>query len=131
FEGVELVGDAAVLHYRIGPTLVREWYQARSVGETVRLSRHVVLEPHDEPVVLALGAPAGKAWTHVERGTATADLGDGVQLRWSTASPAVSLGEHRDEVFATFAPSGTAQQATIVLQQGPASAALPADAGVH
>lgn len=130
FEGVELAGDVAVLHYRAGSTLVREWHDGASGDGAIQLTRHFALEPHDEPVLIALGAPATSEWTLVEPTAATAEVADGARVRLVTASPAVRFSEHQGELVASFAPSEATQRAAIVLQIGKTGGAEFVPAGL-
>jgi len=58
FSGVELAGETAVLHYRIGGVAVREWHDAHTAEGRTWLRRHVSVEAHAEPLHLAVGEGA-------------------------------------------------------------------------
>ena len=55
FDGIEITGAAAVLHYQSGEVAIKEWHEARSLDETVAVIRHFEIAPHAKPVVFALG----------------------------------------------------------------------------
>ncbi|RXK54913.1 c-type cytochrome [Oleiharenicola lentus] len=104
FEGVELTGPTAVLRYRVGQTLVREWFEARDTDGGVQLLRHLEIAAHATPLHFALGRPA-----------------NGAQL--SANSPAVTFTDSADGLVASLAPAKGVQRITFAL--APADAPAP------
>jgi glucose/arabinose dehydrogenase/mono/diheme cytochrome c family protein len=95
FEGVELAGDTAILSYRVGGTLVREWHESRMVGEGTQVLRHFEIAAHATPLVIGLGNSLHPRTTV------------------GTNSAAIVLGGDKGEFAATFPPSAELQRATI------------------
>ncbi len=104
FEGVALAGNTSVLTYRVGATLVREWFEAKSpTGPfgSARILRHFEIAPHAAPLHFALGAKADGALPVI-----------GANL------PAVQLAPANGQLVATVAPADTVQRFTLTIVLG-------------
>jgi glucose/arabinose dehydrogenase len=115
FEGVELAGPIAVLRYRSGDVVIREWLESRSDGGQIQILRHFEIAPHTSPLHFAIGAAGGAAWTVEDSRTAAADNGDLGRIRAEGNSPALALREERGELIVTFASSTILQRASLAL----------------
>jgi mono/diheme cytochrome c family protein len=96
FDGIEILGASAVLHYHTGTTEVKEWHESRT-GEATLLLRHLEIAPHAKPLHFALGAPGPDA------------------LRFATNSAAVKLHEEKGETIATVAASTKPQRVSFAM----------------
>jgi cytochrome c2 len=119
FEGVQLLGDVALLHYRSGETLIREWFEIQTTEGQTRLLRHLEISASAQPLHLALGAGGMSA-----RG-APASRGSG-RVTAAANTPAVTFSEHQGELVATIAPAAEPRRLTIaVLFPGSSSGSGP------
>jgi glucose/arabinose dehydrogenase len=98
FESLQLVGATAILHYRIGDTSVREWFEPRTSGGPTRILRHFEIQPHDAPLYFALGRKA-----------------DGAPPTTASNLPAAQITELDGQIVATVAPSPEVQRFTLTL----------------
>lgn len=109
FEGIELAGATAVLRYRIGETVIREWFETTGAGNTTRLLRHFEIAPHAAPLHFALGRRA-----------------DGTLPLLSANLPAVQLAEAGGQLVATVAAAAEIQRFTLTLALGDTDRPRPA-----
>lgn len=108
FEGVQLAGATAVLHYRVGPTAVREWFESRGPAKSPRLLRHFEIQSHFTPLHFALGRK-----------------GDGAVPVITANHPAVQIDELDGQLVATVAPAEDVQRVTLTLVLGDAERTPP------
>ena len=118
FEGVELAGATAVLRYRVGTAMVREWLESRLVGDEAHLQRHFEISPHNEPLQFAVGAMAGATWTILNARQASAGAGGTGRVRVATNSTTFTLSAHHGELVATLAPAARPKRVSLVLVFG-------------
>ncbi|MEO7412226.1 MAG: DUF6797 domain-containing protein [Opitutaceae bacterium] len=124
FEGIEIAGSTAVLRYRSGNTVIREWLEARVDGGESRLLRHFEIAPHAGPLHFALGSAGTTAWTITEGRIAAVDNGAAGRIRVEGNDPALGLKEDHSELVATVAPSTTTQRLTLAFMvSAPAASA--------
>lgn len=95
FEGIELAGDTAILHYRSGDTLVREWHESRSDGAGAQVLRHFIVEAHAKPLVFGLGDDGRAPFTVVSN------------------AEVMALSHFQGITIATLAPSTRPQRVSI------------------
>jgi glucose/arabinose dehydrogenase/cytochrome c551/c552 len=108
FEGVELAGPTAVLHYRNGETAVSEWLESRVGGPETQIVRNFEVAPHAEPLVITVGATGAAPWKL--RGPLEASAGP---TRVVTNAEALALSEDGGELVATLAPATTTQRVSL------------------
>jgi len=110
FDGIEIMGAAAVLHYHAEEVAIKEWHEARSLDETVAVIRHFEIAPHAKPVVFALGVSVDAS----------------MQIR--SNSPALVVTQGEDGFVGTLAPSTAVQRVSLAFGFGPKgeSGELPA-----
>jgi mono/diheme cytochrome c family protein len=104
FEGVQLLGDRALLHYRTQKTNIVEWHEAE--GET--LHRHLEVSPHTAPLWFDLGSAGTANWE-----LKTAQTAEAPPLQVATQSKEVSLSLKDGHLVAILRPSATAQRFTV------------------
>src|SRR5262249_10497859 len=97
FDGIELAGATAVLHYHSGTTAITEWHESREENGGTTLLRHLEIAPHAKALHFNLGAP-GVETVHV-----------------ATNSSAVTLRDGKGETIATVAPSPKPQRVSFAL----------------
>jgi mono/diheme cytochrome c family protein len=117
FEGIQLAGDTAILHYRLGDTLVRDWFESPG-GEASVLARRMEIAAHAAPLELVLGHGAAP-WQ--VSGTQRATTGE---LTIATSSDGVTLSVDRGQLIATIAPVAAPQQIVLVHSFGTGEAPL-------
>ena len=101
FDGIQLTGDRAVLHYRAQETAIVEWHEAD--GET--LHRHLEVSPHAAPIWFDLGASGSIQWKLQNEHAAEAP-----PLQLATQSREVSLCVKEGRLLAVLQPSAAAQR---------------------
>jgi hypothetical protein len=106
FEGVGLAGDSAVLSYRVGDVPVREWWTAEASPQGPRFLRHFEAGPRRDPLVFALGRPAGR-------------------LTFRSNTPDVAVASTPEGFVATVAPSATTVRFTLALAAPASFSATP------
>ena len=118
FEGIQLAGKEAVIHYRSGGTLVREWFQTKPAAEgafETQLLRHLEIAPHSLPLHVVVGAAPESKWTMGEDRTAFSALGPRGFIRFATNTDAATLKVEAGALVATVAPSSVLQRLTLAL----------------
>jgi cytochrome c2 len=106
FEGAFLAGRTAVLHYRVGATPVREWFETRGTGNGLLLLRHFEIAPHAAALHFGLGRKADGTLP-----VAVANL------------PAVQLAPAGGQLTAIVAASAETQRFTLTIAAGDVSQA--------
>jgi glucose/arabinose dehydrogenase/mono/diheme cytochrome c family protein len=101
FDGIELAGATAVLHYHTGTTAVTEWHESSANAGEALVLRHLEIAPHAKPLHFNVGAP-GLA-----------------KLRLATNSTAVKLHEEKGEMIATVTAATKPQRVTIAMIANP------------
>lgn len=104
FDGVQLAGATAVLHYRCGEVAVREWHEAR---EGVVL-RHFTVSAHARPLFFNLGVTPKDTWSVTD-----AQFADAGTISLKTNSPTLALKVAGVELTGELAPSASEQRFTI------------------
>ncbi len=130
FEGVELAGDTAVLHYRLGGTGVREWYEAQTQEGLEWLLRHVAFAAHPEAIHLAI---ADGPWERVSAHEARGALPDGRQRILRLHGTGAELVVQRDTLVARVNGARAATVITFALAVASQAAPLaegPSDVAV-
>ncbi len=123
FEGVELAGATAVLHYRAGETAIREWYEASALTGGSQVLRHFEIAPHARPLAFALGSAGNQAWV-VEAGrTARTETPGGGHLRVAANSTDFTFSTSEGELVATLAASSKPQRVTLAFAAEPVGGA--------
>jgi cytochrome c2 len=119
FLGVELADTAAILHYEVAGTTIREWHQARATDRESQFLRHLEVEPHDQPIHLVLGSPG----IFVRQNAPYAASGWVVRLNHADAE----LLEVEGEQVIRLRPSTSLQRITIehTLLTAPPAPGLP------
>ena len=110
FEGISLQEDKAVIHYAIGGTAVREWFDS-SEGQ---LRRHLQISNHTEPLYLTLAQEENFQW-QVEPGNHRARAGS---LGVSADSPGTVLQTTKSTLLAEITPSVTPRTIVFSYQTG-------------
>ncbi len=114
FEGTELAGNTAVIRYRSGQTVIREWMEARNSDQATQLIRHFEVAAHDQPIRFAVGDAGTGRWTIAN--PAQADLNGGsAALQVVTNSPDFVLSEHRGTLVATLAPNRSTHRVSLAV----------------
>lgn len=114
FEGIELAGNTAILRYRVGQTLVREWFTTRGTGETAQLLRHLEVAPHATPLHFTVGRSKG-GWQLSSPREATAATDDNRSVLVSANTEAIAFTLDEGQLTATAQPSEQAQRFTLLL----------------
>jgi mono/diheme cytochrome c family protein len=147
FEGIEVAGETAILNYRVGETLVREWTQSPSIPAVpdarpagiaaktadtephpLQLFRHFEVGAHSRPIFFAIGAVPGGLWNRQGVHAAFVNTPASGLVRFAANSDAISISVEHDELVATLAPSATPQRFSFALSFSAASSPV-ADAG--
>lgn len=116
FEGIHFAGATAVLEYKSGNTVLREWHEARETDGVAVILRHFEVAPHAQPLHLAVGATAGAVpWTLASARSAFAEATTFGRIRVATNSAALALGQEQGELIATLAPSTETQRVSLAV----------------
>ncbi|MEY2599971.1 MAG: hypothetical protein RLZZ142_2230 [Verrucomicrobiota bacterium] len=121
FEGIELVGNRARIHYRVGKTHIRESFEPS--GNSVL--RHLELSPHPSELHLTLApqslTPSPSAQDRV--------VAESAHLRIESPSPSVRFLSHPSGLSARIAPSPRVE--TITFSYTPRNLAASPQAPAH
>ena len=107
FDGIELVGATAVLHYHTGGTAVKEWHESRENADETLILRHLEIAPHVKPLHFTVGTP-GLA-----------------KIRLAANSVSVTLNELNGESVATVAASKEPQRVSFAMILNPGATEAP------
>ena len=113
FEGIELIGEKAVLTYRAGETLIREWHEIKAAPEHTVIFRHLEIAPHTAPVHFSCGA---FDWSLDHRQRASRKAQNGQLLSIRTNSDSLVLGTDSGALVASFAPQTELRRVSIALE---------------
>ena len=113
FEGIEIIGEKAVLTYRAGQTLIREWHEIKATPEQTVIFRHLEIAPHTEPVHFSCGAFDWKL-DHRQRAARKAQNGELLSIR--TNSDSLILGTDSGALVASFAPQTELCRVSLALE---------------
>lgn len=113
FEGVELIGDKAVLNYRVGQTRVREWHEIQTGPDHTVIFRHLEVSPHTDPLHFSCGA---FEWKVDEAQRATRTTRDGALLSIRTNSDSFVLGSDAGVLTARLAPRSELQRVSVAME---------------
>src|SRR5207244_2157840 len=112
FDGVEVTGATAILHYHAGATAVREWFESHQSGQDTVIYRHFEVEPHLGPLIFSVGAAGSTEW--VVRNPRTI-IAESAKLVIATNSPSFTLQVQHGELVANLAASSTAQRVSLAI----------------
>lgn len=113
FEGIELIGEKAVLTYRIGQTWIREWHDVQTTPDQTVIFRHLEIAPHTSPLHFSCGA---FDWTLNHRQVAKRKTPNGAFLSIRTNSDSFVLGANGGVLIATLAPQAELQRVSIAME---------------
>ncbi len=113
FDGVQICGQTAVLHYRLADTAIREWHEAKKIAGQQIVFRHFSVAPGQQPVHFSINTGT---WTVVHARLATGKaMKDGEQLAVLSNSDTLVLSLRDGDLIATLAPSQRERQASIAM----------------
>lgn len=113
FDGVEVCGPTAVLHYRLGTTAVREWHEVRTIAGRKVILRHLSVGPGTKPLYFTVTVGAW-ALSGSRLATCAAPDGNGTQAV-ATNADTLTLSLTGGDLIATLAPSTTDRRVSLAL----------------
>lgn len=126
FDGIELTGATALLHYHVGNTAIVEWHESKASEAEILFQRHFEVAPHAETLRFAIGTFGESSWSLNGPRIARASTGENQaqQILEVTANTDVlTLTVERSELVAALARSESVQRVTLSFRLTPTTIA--------